>query len=280
MKKKQDNNKGGIIKLWDKVAPTFSKIGPRYWDNFGNRLVELASIKKGAKVLDIGSGRGSVLFPLIKKVGEHGSIIGIDISEVMIKESYKEIHQQGIQNVKLMTMDAETLNFIDNSFDNILGGFVISYLLFTDTKLNGVLRVLKEGGEVGFSIWGIQEDTKWIKGLFNTYLDLNPAFEDVKKNPKVIKFDTAESVRKILMEAGFKNIKVFEEKKVVIYKSKEEWWQEMWSNAIRRVLEQVREKGNDKLEYFKNDAFQGLENYRIGEEFHFNRAVIYAFGEK
>lgn len=280
MKKKQDNNKGEMIKVWDKVAPTFSKIGPRYWDNFGNRLVELASIKKGAKVLDIGTGRGAVIFPLIKKVGEHGSIVGIDISEVMIKESNKEIHKQGIQNVKLMTMDAETLNFIDNSFDNILGGFVISYLLFTDTKLNGVLRVLKEGGEVGFSIWGIQEDTKWIKGLFNTYLDLNSTFEDVKKNPKVIKFDTAESVRKILMEAGFKNIKVFEEKKVVIYKSKEEWWQEMWSNAIRRVLERVRETGNDKLEHFKNDAFQGLENYRIGEEFHFNRAVIYAFGEK
>lgn len=280
MKKKQDNNKGEMIKIWDKVAPTFSKIGPRYWDNFGNRLVELASIKQGAKVLDIGTGRGSVIFPLIKKVGEHGSIVGIDISEVMIKESNKEIHKQGIQNVKLMTMDAETLNFIDNSFDNILGGFVISYLLFTDTKLNGILRVLKEGGEVGFSIWGIQEDTKWIKGLFNTYLDLNSSSEDVKKNPNVIKFDTVESVRKILMEAGFKNIKVFEEKKVVIYKSKEEWWQEMWSNAIRRVLEQVRETGNDKLEYFKNDTFEGLENYRIGEEFHFNRVVIYAFGEK
>ena len=59
--------------------------------DFGNRLVELSSINKGARVLDIGMGRGASLFSAINKVGKDGYVIGIDTSEVMVSETYKDI---------------------------------------------------------------------------------------------------------------------------------------------------------------------------------------------
>ena len=52
------NKEGGIqmnvqnkqsISTWDKVAPNFGKIGPKYWSCFGNRLVELSSISSRTK---------------------------------------------------------------------------------------------------------------------------------------------------------------------------------------------------------------------------------------
>lgn len=279
MKQEQENFKSRMIKVWDKVAPTFGKVGPKYWDYFGRRLVEYASINNDAKVLDIGMGRGSSLFPASEKVGKNGSVIGIDMSEVMVNETYQEVCKRNIKNIELMKMDAERLDFADDFFNNILCGFCISYLLYSSNKLNGVLRVLKEGGQAGFSIWGIQEDTEWITGLFKKYL---PQKSSPKKTVQanMPKFDTSKDVRKILEDAGFRNIKIFEEDKVFVYKNKEEWWQEMWSNAARRILEQIKESDVSKLEEFKVDAFAGLENYSRGDGIHIKRSVIYAFGEK
>lgn len=54
--------------IWDKVASDFGKIGPKYWNRFGERLVSISNIKSGARVLDIGTGRG--IFEAIEKLGE------------------------------------------------------------------------------------------------------------------------------------------------------------------------------------------------------------------
>ena len=65
-----DKNKNELIELWDKVAFNFGSIGPRYWDKFGHRLVELSHIEEGNYVLDIGMGRGASLFPSKRKSKE------------------------------------------------------------------------------------------------------------------------------------------------------------------------------------------------------------------
>lgn len=269
-----------FIEVWDKVAPTFGKIGPDYWNQFGNRLVELSSINKGAKVLDIGIGRGASLFAAINKIGEDGHAIGIDISEGMVNETYVDILKKNIKNAEVIEMNAEDLCFDDNFFDNVICGFGIGYLLFSDNKLDDVLRVLKKDGQVGFSIWGVQDDQKWLTEIVNKYLNTDPASENSNKKSDVPQFNTLNSAKKTLEDSGFRNVKVYEEDADVIYKSEEEWWQEMCSNAVRTIFERVEELGENKFEEFKIDVFNGLEKFRKIDEFHFNMPVIYAFGEK
>ena len=275
-----NKEKQKFIEVWDKVAPTFGKIGPDYWNQFGNRLVELSSINKGAKVLDIGTGRGASLFAAIHKIGENGHAIGIDISEVMVNETYKDILKKNIKNAEVIKMDAENLDFDDNSFDNVICGFGIGYLLFSDNKLNDVLRVLKKDGQVGFSIWGVQEDQKWLTEIVSKYLNTDSTSENSDKKPDIPQFNTLNGAKKTLEDSGFRSVKVYEEDVDVIYKSKEEWWQEMWSNAVRTIFERVEELGENKFEEFKIDVFNGLEKFRKIDGFHFNMPVIYAFGEK
>lgn len=66
------------INIWDMVASNFGKIEPKYCNDFGSRLVELSSISKGARVLDIGMGRGASLFPALDKVGKDGYVKPFD----------------------------------------------------------------------------------------------------------------------------------------------------------------------------------------------------------
>jgi ubiquinone/menaquinone biosynthesis C-methylase UbiE len=265
--------------IWDKVAPNFGKVGPKYWEKFGERLVEHSKIDKGARVLDIGMGRGASLFPEINKVGEEGYVIGIDNSEVMVNETYKDIIQRNIGNAEVQVMNAQHLKFEENYFDNVVCGFGLGYLLLSEDKLNGVLRVLKNGGQAAFSIWGVQEDQKWLTRIVNKYL---PQVGQEKNKGKldIPKFSTVEDVVQIFSDFGFINVKVFQENTQVIYKDKDEWWEEMCTNAVCGIFEQIEARGRNVFEEFKKDIFMELEGFNIGSGFCFNMPVIYAFGDK
>lgn len=271
-------NKNGIS-TWDKVAPNFGKIGPKYWQHFGSRLIELSSITKGARVLDIGMGRGASLFPALDKVGKDGHVIGIDNSAVMVDETYKDILHKNICNASVIKMNAQYLNFEENYFDNVICGFGLGYLLLSEDKLSEVVRVLKNGGEAAFSVWGIQEDQKWLTEIINSYLPPVNQNNDTKKLD-IPKFDTVNDVIRILNDLGFKNIKVHQENSNVIYKDKDEWWQEMWTNAVRGIFEQIEALGDHVFQQFKKDIFEGLEKFNKDNGLYFNMPVIYAFGEK
>ncbi|GKX67925.1 class I SAM-dependent methyltransferase [Inconstantimicrobium mannanitabidum] len=265
-----------IKNIWDKVAHNFGEVGPRYWNEFGGRLVELSNINNGAKVLDIGMGRGASLFPAVDKIGENGLIVGIDYSEEMVKATQKDILLKGIKNAEVRRMNAQSLEFEENSFDNIICGFAIGILLFGEEKLNGVKRILKNGGQAAFSVWGVQEDQKWLTEIINSYLPCNN--NTGKSNAP--KFETIKDIQNILEQFDFKDIRVYEESNYVMYKSKEEWWQHMCTNAVRGIFDCIEELGKEQFNKFKMDVFKGLNKFNKGDGFYFKMPVIYAFGNK
>jgi O-methyltransferase/aklanonic acid methyltransferase len=68
-----------MTEFWSRLAGTGGLSGLIYWQYFGARLVEYASIRPGSEILDVGCGSGSSLFPAAKIAGPHGRAIGIDI---------------------------------------------------------------------------------------------------------------------------------------------------------------------------------------------------------
>lgn len=65
--------------IWSKPLGDSNPAGLDYWEYFGVKLVEQAAIVPGAKVLDVGCGTGSSLFPAGEKTGPSGYVTGIDI---------------------------------------------------------------------------------------------------------------------------------------------------------------------------------------------------------
>jgi O-methyltransferase/aklanonic acid methyltransferase len=66
-------------RIWSRPLGETNLDGPDYWEYFGVRLVDRAAIYPGARLLDIGCGTGSSLFPAAEKTGARGYAIGIDI---------------------------------------------------------------------------------------------------------------------------------------------------------------------------------------------------------
>lgn len=228
-------------------------------------------------VLDIGMGRGASFFPALEKVGENGYVIGIDSSEEMVNETNKDIINRNICNAEVQNMNAQFLDFENNYFDNVICGFGLGYLLSSENKLSDIIRVLKNGGEAGFSIWGIQEDQKWLTDIINEYL---PPIDKNAGNADKPTFNTIDNVMKLFYKYGFQNIKIHQENSIVIYKNKDEWWKEMCSNNIMSVFEQIEILGEHTYENFKEDIFKELDKFNSDNGLNFSMPVIYAFGQK
>ena len=67
--------------IWSKVPGEDRKAALDYWQYFGARLVHHARLSAGVRVLDVGCGSGSSLFPAAEAVGETGFVTGIDLCD-------------------------------------------------------------------------------------------------------------------------------------------------------------------------------------------------------
>ncbi len=107
-------------------------------------IIEMAKIKPGDKVLDVGCGSGNLTLTAKRYAGVSGSVYGIDAAPEMIEVAKKKASRSRLEvdfNVGLI----EKLAFPDATFDVVISRLVIHHLP-DDLKRNGfaeILRVLK-----------------------------------------------------------------------------------------------------------------------------------------
>jgi ubiquinone/menaquinone biosynthesis C-methylase UbiE len=276
MKNEDIDIKKNITDLFNKVSQVFDSSGPRFFAYFGERLVELAGVNEGDKVLDVASGKGASLFSSAEKVGQSGKVMGIDIAEGMVNETNLEIQRRGVKNADVRVMDAEKLEFENETFDHIHCGFGIFFFPNYNVALSEFMRVLKNGGRLSFTTFLRKSDEKfmWLGELVKKYL---PEIEDEHDEENGPEFDTEEGLYQILNEAGFKNIRIISEEKTFNYKDEQEWWDKLWTHGYIRVLEMI---SKDKMEDFKTEVFHKLREIKEAEGISPTLFILYAFGEK
>lgn len=263
--------------VFNRVAANFDSIGPKYFSDFGGKLVEYSRVNEGATLLDVACGKGASLFPAAHSVGEKGKVIGIDFSKEMVKETQSLICAQGLCNVKVLQMDAEKLDFFDNSFDYVLCGLSTSFFSNSSLAMDEMYRVLKDEERLGLSTWKKKEK----KGVLDkVYTKLFPQNENRNLNNITGRpdFGSVHGVEKILKDIGLKNIEIIVEEKTFYYKDEEEWWQEQWTNASRWLFEHIESLG--AINEFKKEAFIELMEYKDVHGICFDSEVIFSFGQK
>jgi ubiquinone/menaquinone biosynthesis C-methylase UbiE len=130
---------------FDKRAATYDSWHVRYAD----RLVELAAITSGTRVLDAATGTGFAALAAARATGPTGHVVGVDISGGMLARARESA--AGVPNVALIQADAAFLpDFADGSFGLVLCSAGLLYLP-VHNALREWRRLLAPGGRVGFS---------------------------------------------------------------------------------------------------------------------------------
>jgi ubiquinone/menaquinone biosynthesis C-methylase UbiE len=201
--------------------------GPGAFAHFGRRLVEVADIAAGSRILDVASGRGAVLFPAAEKVGESGYAVGVDFAEEMVRASNDEAMRLGVR-VRLEVMDAEDLEFPNASFDRVLCGFGIMFFPDQARALSEFRRVLKPDGRLALSTWRVHQANEVENAL--SAAGITP-----QRAPGWI--TESEDLTRLLIAAGFTGVQVHVDKFSFRYENAEEYWQQARGTGMRRILD-------------------------------------------
>src|SRR5437762_594296 len=104
----------------------------------GRKAAIQATNKIGGRVLEVGVGTG-ISLPLY---APHLRIFGTDISELMLQKAKKRVDELGLKNVEgLAVMDAENLEFPDDSFDVVMAQYVVTAVPNPEKALDEFARV-------------------------------------------------------------------------------------------------------------------------------------------
>jgi len=86
-----------------------------------DRMLELAQVKKGDVVYDLGSGDGRIVVTAAKKYGVKA--IGFEIDPQRIKESQENIKKAGVEN--LVEIRQQDIRTVDLSAANVLTMYLL-----------------------------------------------------------------------------------------------------------------------------------------------------------
>jgi len=135
----------------EKVASAYARWAPVYDLVFGPvfRRGRAASIRAaervGGRILEVGVGTGISL----PGYARESKLYGVDISEPMLEKARRRVEALGLDNVEAIeVMDAERLDFPDNSFDVVVAQYVVTAVPNPERALDEFARVVRPGGEI------------------------------------------------------------------------------------------------------------------------------------
>jgi len=119
------------------------------YDPLTYRFLVDAGLQSGMRVLDIGSGLGSVSHLVSEIVGPEGSVVRVERSAELVTLAEHLTRRAGITNVRYVVGDAESLA-LSSPFDAMVGRFVLRELNNLTEAFRSLLRLLAPGAIVAF----------------------------------------------------------------------------------------------------------------------------------
>src|SRR5262245_55648397 len=115
------------------------------------RLVELADVQPGDRVLDVAAGYGEPAMTAARAAGPDGTVVATDISPEMLAYGRERAAEQGVENIEFMNADASALDFPPESFDAAVSRWGIIFDPDGEGAAARVRGFLKPGARMAIS---------------------------------------------------------------------------------------------------------------------------------
>src|ERR1700759_4725846 len=139
-----DFDRETVEQAYDRWAPVYDLVFGGVFSK-GRKAAIAATNRIGGRVLEVGGGTGISL----PQYAPHLRIFGTDISAAMLSKAKKRVDELKLKNIEgLAVMDAEKLEFPDNSFDVVMAQYVVTAVPNPEVALDEFARVLRPGGEL------------------------------------------------------------------------------------------------------------------------------------
>lgn len=166
---------------------------------------ELALIREGDTVVDLGSGAGNDVFVARRAVGEKGRVIGVDMTPEMVEKAKANNRKLGFKNVEFIPGEIEALPVADNTADVAISNCVLNLVPDKQKAFREIFRVLKPGGH--FNVSDIVLDGELPEKLRSEAELYVGCVAGAVQRGDYLKF---------IQQAGFADVKIQKERKVEV----------------------------------------------------------------
>jgi len=133
-----------IKKVYAAYSNVYDVLFKRFFYPRIRNAITTMDIRPGELVLDVGVGTG-LSFSVFPK---DCKVVGIDLSREMLKKAKKKIDENRLENINVLSMDAMSIGFADNTFDKVFLSHVVTVVPDPYRMMQEVKRVCKKDGVV------------------------------------------------------------------------------------------------------------------------------------
>jgi ubiquinone/menaquinone biosynthesis C-methylase UbiE len=172
------------------------------------RLVELAEVKPGNRVLDVACGYGEPAMSAARTVGPEGRVTATDIAPAMIEFARERAERERMENMDFIVSEAMALDFPPGSFDAALSRFGIIFDPDGEGAAARVRGFLVPGGRMAISSWGKPEEVPFLLVPMRTVMQRLQVQPPPPGTPGPLSRPTPEALAGLLEGGGFSDVEV------------------------------------------------------------------------
>jgi ubiquinone/menaquinone biosynthesis C-methylase UbiE len=188
---------------WYRWSPTLNQ----WLGKATERMLDMAGITTGQRVLDIAAGAGEQSITAAKKVGPSGVVLATDISSTILTFAQQMARQAGVNNIQTSVMDGENLTLEEETFDAVISRVGLIYFPDQHRALSEMLRVLKPGGKVAAIVYSTSDKNQFFSipvSVIRKRANLPPPLPG---QPGPFSLGAEGVLEKTFAQAGFVNVK-------------------------------------------------------------------------
>jgi SAM-dependent methyltransferase len=205
--------RGGQRKQWDSAATgwrKWSELIDQRTSGVSERLVELAGVEQGSRVLAGAAGYGEPTLTAAKKAGPKGGVVATDISAEMLGYGRERASAAGLENIEFVESEAAALSFPEASFDAAVSRWGIIFEPDAEATAARVRGFLRPGGRMAISSWGTPEQVPFLAVPMRTAMQRLGVPPPPPGTPGPLSRPTPEALGGLLEAGGFSDVEVEE----------------------------------------------------------------------
>ena len=199
---------------FDVAAESYDRFMGGWSRQLSPLLADLAGIGPGQRVLDVGSGPGSLTAELVARVGA-GNVTAIDPSEPFV-----EAARARNPGVDVRHGSAEALPFAEGTFDAALAQLVVHFMTDPLAGVTEMARVTREGGVVVACVWDFGGDRGPLGPFWPAARELDPDVDDESHRAGARRGHLVE----LFERAGLRDVREADLEVGRGYPDFDEWW--------------------------------------------------------
>jgi SAM-dependent methyltransferase len=197
------------------AAEAYDRFMGRYSKQLSPQLADLAGVRAGQRVVDVGCGPGALTAELVARLGDD-AVSAVDPSEAFVAAA-RARHP----GVDVQSATAEHLPFADGAFDAALAQLVVHFMTDPVAGLREMKRVTASGGTVVACVWDHAGERTPLSVFWQAARELDPEAQDESH----LAGARSGHLSELFTDAGLASVEETSVRASARFESFDEWWE-------------------------------------------------------